>query len=98
MILWNSPLPARLNNVTLTWYGAHTGVEIEDMKVSDAFKLTSSDYLLNVDFYYISYGYVDTVKEHVKMCMVLHNEGGTWKIAELLNHIEQDWIAPYPVG
>ena len=95
LICWNSPLPSRLLNVTLTWYGDHTGVEAKNMKVSDAFKLTDDDYMLNVIFDYISYRASGSVEEKTMLTVYLHNEYGDWKISELTNNIQADWIKAY---
>ncbi len=93
----NAPLANRLLNVTLTWYGQHTSVEAVDMKVSDILMLSDNLCLFNTNFRYISnsvWGYVDD--ENTSLCLLLYKEwDGEWRIAELLNHIEADWLTPY---
>jgi hypothetical protein len=97
LICWNSPLPGRLLDVNLTWYGAHDKVEVKDMKVSDALKLTDNDYMLNVIFDYLSYYGSDITDEEIRLTIYRHNDYGTWNIAELTNNIQADWIKAYSI-
>ena len=97
VICYNAPLRSRLLDVTLTWYGAHNGTEVKEMKVSDGLRLSDSLYLLNLDYIYLSHGiYSGDVEDRIRLCILLHlDSDGAWRIAELINHIEPNWMVPY---
>ena len=96
MICWNAPFADRLLNVTLTWYGAHDKVETTNMKVSDAVRMSDNNYMLNVSFDYITTGIYGVNNEESKLNIYLHwDSDDVWRISELMNNIQMDWIEPY---
>ena len=96
MICWNAPFADRLLNVTLTWYGAHDKVETVNMKVSDAVRMSDNNYMLNVSFDYITTGIYGVNNEESKLNIYLHwDNDGVWRVSELMNNIQMEWIEPY---
>ncbi len=99
MICWNAPFANRLLDVTLTWYGQHDSVETTNMKVSDAVWISDNNYMLNVSFDYITTGIYGVNNEESKLNIYLHwDSDDVWRISELMNNIQMDWIEPYEIN